>query len=430
MALYPVILCGGSGTRLWPASRADQPKQFLPLIGDQSSFQQTLLRLADLQAAELIIVTGLGHKDRVREQVAALGLRATVLIEPEARDSAPAVAAAAGYVQAKDPDGIVLMLAADHHVRDVPKFVAAARLGMAAAQAGYIATFGMHPDHPATGYGYIQPGREISSGTFEVAAFVEKPSAELAGAYLAKGYVWNSGNFAFLAKTLMAEFDAFDPATAAAARAAVKTARRDGDQVFLDPKAFGQTTKTSLDYAVMEKTTKAAVVPAAFGWSDLGAWDAIWEACARDGDGNALMGDVQCLDTRNSLVRANGVFVGVIGVEDLAIIAEADAVLVCRRQDSQRVKLLVDALKAQGRSIASQHGDRQILLQADGVRVTKLECAPGQTGQIPAGAYQVLSGALVLKTGEALTKTMQGQCDQPIDFTTETGCLLLLTGWS
>ena len=430
MALYPVILCGGSGTRLWPASRADRPKQFLPLISDQSSFQQTLLRLADLQAAELIIVTGLGHKAMVREQVAALGLRATILIEPEARDSAPAVAAATAYVQAKDPDGVVLMLAADHHVRDVPKFVAAARLGMTAARAGYITTFGMRPDHPATGYGYIQLGKEISSGTFEVAAFVEKPSADVAGAYLAKGYVWNSGNFAFLAKTLMAEFDAFDPATAKAARAAVKAARRDGDQVFLDAKAFGQTTKKSLDYAVMEKTTKAAVVPAAFGWSDLGAWDAIWDASAHDLDGNALMGDVQCLDTRNALVRANGVFVGVVGVEDLAIIAEPDAVLVCRRQDSQRVKLLVDALKAQGRSIASQHGDRQTLLQTDGVKVTKLERAPGQTGQIPAGAYQVLSGSLVLRGSQVLTKAMQGQCDQPIDFTTETGCLLLLTSWS
>ena len=430
MALYPVILCGGSGTRLWPASRADLPKQFLPLISDQSSFQQTLLRLADLQAAELIIVTGLGHKAMVREQVAALGLRATILIEPEARDSAPAVAAATADVQAQAPDGLVLMLAADHHVRDVPKFVAAARLGMTAAQAGYITTFGMRPDHPATGYGYIQPGKEISSGTFEVAAFVEKPSAEVAGAYLAKGYVWNSGNFAFLAKTLMAEFEAFDPATAMAARAAVKAARRDGDQVFLDAGAFGQTTKKSLDYAVMEKTTKAAVVPAAFGWSDLGAWDAIWDASAHDLDGNALMGDVQCLDTRNTLVRANGVFVGVVGVEDLAIIAEPDAVLVCRRQDSQRVKLLVDALKAQGRSIASQHGDRQTLLQVDGVKVTKLERAPGQTGQIPAGAYQVLSGSLVLRGSQVLTKAMQGQCDQPIDFTTETGCLLLLTGWS
>jgi mannose-1-phosphate guanylyltransferase len=366
----------------------------------------------------------------VREQVAALGLTATILIEPEARDSAPAVAAAAAYVQARDPDGIVLMLAADHHVRDVPKFVAAARLGMTAAQAGYITTFGMRPDHPATGYGYIQPGKEISSGTFEVAAFVEKPSAEVAGAYLARGYVWNSGNFAFLAKTLMAEFEAFDRATAKAARAAVKAARRDGDQVFLDAEAFGQTSKTSLDYAVMEKTNKAAVVPAAFGWSDLGAWDAIWDASAHDLDGNALMGDVQCLDTRNTLVRANGLFVGVVGVEDLAIIAEADAVLVCRRQDSQRVKLLVDALKAQGRSIASRHGDSQTLLKADGVRVTKLETVPGQTGQIPTGAYQVLSGALVLKGGQVLTKTMQGQCDQPIDFTTETGCLLLLTDWS
>jgi mannose-1-phosphate guanylyltransferase len=430
MALYPVILCGGAGTRLWPASRADRPKQFLPLVGARSSFQQTLLRLADLHPAEIIIVSGLAHSDLVREQVGGLGLTATVIIEPEARDSAPAVAAAAAYVQAKAPDAVVLMLAADHHVRDVPRFVAAARLGMAAAQSGYIATFGMTPDHPATGYGYIQPGSEVLPGTFKVAAFVEKPPLDLAKAYLAKGYVWNSGNFAFLAKTLMDEFDALDPATARAARASVEGARHQDDQVFLDAKAFAQTTRKSLDYAIMEKTQKAAVVPASFGWSDLGSWDAIWQASAHNGDGNAIMGDVQCLDSRNTLVRANGMFVGVVGVDDLAIIAEGDAVLVCRRQDSQKVKALVDALTAQGRSMVRQQGSGQTLLHGGGVCVTRLERAPGQGGQIPAGAYQVLQGAIELESGQVLVAAAQGQCDQTMAFTTKTGCLILLTQWS
>jgi mannose-1-phosphate guanylyltransferase len=430
MALYPVILCGGAGTRLWPASRADRPKQFQPLVGDRSSFQQTLQRLEGLAPEELIVVTGQAHLAMVQEQVDALGLTATVIIEPEARDSAPAIAAAAAYVQAKDPGGIVLMLAADHHVRDVHEFVAAARLGIAAAHAGYIATFGIRPDHPATGYGYIQPGEQVLPGTFQVAAFVEKPSLEVAKAYLAKDYVWNSGNFAFAAKTLMGEFEAFAPAIAEAARQAVAQARRDGDQVFLDADAFGKATKTSLDYAVMEKTTKAAVVPADFGWSDLGAWEAIWQVSARDGDGNALMGDVLALDSRNTLVRANGLFVGAIGVEDLAIVAEGDAVLVCRRQDSQAVKAMVDTLKAQGRSLAYRHLGDQSLLRQDGIQVSRLAVAPGQTGEIPAGHYLVLQGALTLETGETLDRAAHGVFDQPVEFSSPTGCLLLLTTWS
>ena len=435
--LYPVILCGGAGTRLWPASRADRPKQFLPLLGPLSSFQETLLRLEGLNGAAPIIVTGLAHKDQVLAQVAQLGIEVTVIIEPQARDSAPAVAAATAYVQQQDPDGIVLMLAADHHVRDVPGFSAAVIIGAAAARQGYIATFGITPDHPATGYGYIQPGAPVMPGVFAVAAFVEKPKIEIAKTYLAQNYVWNSGNFAFQAKTLMAEFEAFDPATAKAAKASVAKARRHDNQVFLDADAFEQTTKKSLDYAVMEKTAKAAVVPAAFGWSDLGAWDAIWEASDRDEAGNACIGDVQLINTHNSLVRANGIFVGVIGVDDLAIVAEADAVLICRRQDSQQVKALVDDLKAQGRPMALRHGvdvalraGVQTVLTQGAVTVLRLDLDAGQSGQLPIGSYQILQGELTLNNGLSLKVGTQGHCDRPSDFTAQTPALILLTVWA
>jgi mannose-1-phosphate guanylyltransferase len=353
------------------------------------------------------------------------------ILEPQGRNTAPAIAAAAITInQQYGPEAVMLFLTADHLIADVKAFTQAVQTAVKLAESGKVTTFGIKPDHPATGYGYIQPGKAISSGIFEVAAFVEKPSLEVAKAYLAKGYVWNSGNFAFAAKTLMGEFEAFAPAIADAVRKAVAWARREGDQVFLDADAFGKATKTSLDYAVMEKTTKAAVVPADFGWSDLGAWEAIWQVSARDGDGNALMGDVLALDSRNTLVRANGLFVGAIGVEDLAIVAEGDAVLVCRRQDSQAVKAMVDTLKAQGRSLAYRHLGDQSLLRQDGIQVSRLAVAPGQTGEIPAGHYLVLQGALTLETGETLDRAAHGVFDQPVGFSSLTGCLLLLTAWS
>ena len=429
VAIYPVILCGGAGTRLWPSSRADRPKQFLPLVDALSSFQQTLVRLADADCAQPVIVTGAGQAHHVHEQLAALGLRATVIIEPEARDSAPAVAAAAAFVLERDPDGIVLMLAADHHVGDVPAFVRAVGVASAAAAQGYIATFGVTPDHPATGFGYIKPGRPVMDGVFEVAAFVEKPQADVAARYVADGYFWNSGNFAFKASVLIGELEVFDPATAAAARACVALAVREGDEVRLDPEAFAQTTRKSLDYAVMEKTAKAVVAPSSFDWSDLGAWDAIWTASARDAQGNAAFGDVRILDSRNSLIHTSGRFVGVIGLDDLVVVAEDDAVLVCRRDNSQSVKTLVDGLKAEGRAIASRHGSGLLLSEA-GAQVSILRLAAGALASLEAGSCQVLSGEIKPDDGTLLTAGGHVRSDAAFVVIAQSDAVLLVTVWT
>lgn len=399
-AIYPVILCGGSGTRLWPASRSDQPKQFLKLVGDRSSFQETVLRVKDIPGvAEVVVVTGEAMVGFVAEQTAEIGAWTTILVEPEARDSAPAVAAAAAYVERQDPNGVVLMLAADHHISEPEIFQQAALTAAEAAEQGLIVTFGVQPTVPATGFGYIRPGAPLLDGSVrEVAAFVEKPDQATAERYLLEGYLWNSGNFAFKAATLLAEFEAFEPTVAAAAKACAALLELEAGIGRLDREAFAQAKKISLDYAVMERTTKAAVVPAAFAWSDLGAWDAIWEASVRDGEGNAQDGDVDLHGATNVLVRTTGPYVGVIGVSDIVVVVEPDAVLVCHRKDSQAVKTLVDGLKAKGRSIASrksaQPNGTETLVSTDGFDVELRRAPAGETFGLPASTVQLLEGVL------------------------------------
>ncbi len=399
-AIYPVILCGGSGTRLWPASRSDQPKQFLKLVGDLSSFQETVLRVKDIPGvAEVVVVTGEAMVQFVAEQTAEIGAWATILVEPEARDSAPAVAAAAAYVQAQDPTGVVLMLAADHHIAQPEIFQQAALTAAKAAEQGYIVTFGVQPTVPATGFGYIRPGAPLLDGSVhEVAAFVEKPDQATAERYLLEGYLWNSGNFAFQAATLLGEFEAFEPTVAAAAKACVAGLEFEAGIGRLDRDAFAQAKKISLDYAIMERTQKAAVAPAAFAWSDLGAWDAIWEASTRDGDGNAQAGDVDLHGSSNVLVRSTGPYVGVIGVNDIVVVAEPDAVLVCHRKDSQAVKTLVDGLKAKGRSIASRKSaspnGTETLVSTDGFDVELRRAPAGEALALPVSTVQLLEGVI------------------------------------
>ena len=399
-AIYPVILCGGSGTRLWPASRSDQPKQFLKLVGDRSSFQETVLRVRDLPGvAEIVVVTGEAMVGFVAEQTAEIGTWVTILVEPEARDSAPAVAAAAAYVQGLDPDGVVLMLAADHHVADPEVFGEAAVIAAKAAEHDLIVTFGVKPTVPATGFGYIRPGAPLLDGSVrEVAAFVEKPDRVTAERYLLEGYLWNSGNFAFKASTLLGEFEAFEPSVAEAAKACAQLLKLEAGVGRLDREAFGRAAKISLDYAVMERTTKAAVAPAAFAWSDLGAWDAIWEASDRDHAGNASDGDVDLHNATNVLVRTTGPYVGVIGVSDIVVVAEPDAVLVCHRNDSQAVKALVDGLKAKGRSIALRKSaapnGTETLVSTDGFDVELRRVPAGETIALPISTVQVLEGVV------------------------------------
>jgi mannose-1-phosphate guanylyltransferase/mannose-6-phosphate isomerase len=435
-AIYPVILCGGSGTRLWPASRADRPKQFLKLIGDRSSFQDTILRVMDLPGAdEIVVVTGPAMAELVERQARELGVKLTVIIEPEARDSAPAIAAAAAYVQSLSPDGVMLMLAADHHIAEPEIFRQAAMTAVEAARTGLIVTFGVAPTSPATGFGYIKPGDSLPGGVMAVAAFVEKPDLATAKTYVADGYYWNSGNFAFTAATLLDEFAAFEPAIRDGAIESVVQGRRDGVRLHLDREAFGTTTKTSLDYAVMERTTRAAVAPAAFTWSDLGAWDAIWEASIRDVEGNAASGDIHLIQTKNVLARSSGPFVGAIGVEDLLIIAEPDAVLVCRRDDAQAVKTLVDVLKAGGRDIAHRHAiafsggvERQPVTSTAGAVVQLWRLEAGATVELPVGSIQMLDGALVAG-GQTFEAGARQELASPTSVTASLAASVLVTIW-
>jgi len=344
LALHPVVLCGGSGTRLWPASRPGRPKQFLPLTGPNSSFQETLLRLRGLGAETPIVVTGPAMADEARAQAKIVGVEPVLLVEPEPRNSGPAAAAAAAYVRSVDPDGVVLLLAADHHVGEPEKFCKAARLAAQAAEAGRIVTFGVKPDRPATGYGYILPGEPLSEGVFAVQAFVEKPDLETAKRYLSEGRLWNSGNFCFRADVLLSEMASFEPAMAEAAEAAVRDAARDDGVVRLDQQAFGRAPAKSIDYAVMEHTRRAAVVMADFTWSDLGAWPAFRDAGERDANGNAVTGETRLVDVKNSLIRSDGPLVAAIGVEGLAIIVDGDSVLVCPLDRAEEVKAIAESL--------------------------------------------------------------------------------------
>ncbi|HYG27661.1 MAG TPA: sugar phosphate nucleotidyltransferase [Caulobacteraceae bacterium] len=349
MALHPVVLCGGSGTRLWPASRQGRPKQFLPLIGPNSSFQETLLRLRGLAAETPLIVTGAEMTEAAWAQASAIGVEPVLLVEPSPRNSGPAAAAAAAFVRDLDPEGIVLLLAADHHIGQPEKFVAATQLAARAARGGRIVTFGIKPTHPASGYGYIKPGPASGEGVFAVESFVEKPDAETAAGYIREGRLWNSGNFCFRADVLLEEMAAFEPAIYEAALASVRAASREAALVHLDPAAFEAAPARSIDHAVMERTQRAAVVPGDFSWSDLGAWSAIREASATDADGNVVAGEAVLREVRGSLVRTDGPIVTAIGVENLAIIVDGEAVLVCPLDRAEEVKALVEGLAPERR---------------------------------------------------------------------------------
>jgi mannose-1-phosphate guanylyltransferase/mannose-6-phosphate isomerase len=279
--IRPVILSGGAGTRLWPASRESLPKQFLKLLGERSTLQETLLRVSEQKVfGKPVIVANHAYRFLVREQLEEIGMDADIILEPARRDSGPAIAAAAQWVAKTKPDALVLVLAADHVVRKPKQFFAVCKKARAAAKKGSIVTFGIKPDHPATGYGYIRPGKAIANAApaRAVEAFVEKPDAKTAAKYLKKKYLWNSGNFMFRADVLLEEYGKHDVATVAAAKDAIEKAGTDLGFLLLDESSFKRTTKKSIDYAVMEKTKRAAVIPADYGWSDFGGWSAAWIA--------------------------------------------------------------------------------------------------------------------------------------------------------
>ncbi|MCA6126092.1 mannose-1-phosphate guanylyltransferase/mannose-6-phosphate isomerase [Bradyrhizobium sp. WSM 1704] len=354
--IIPLIMCGGAGTRLWPASREVHPKQFLSLFGARSTFQETLLRVSDAATFErAIVITNEAYRFMVLEQLAEIGLEADVLLEPMRRDSGPAIAAGAAFAQSRDPDAIVLALAADHLVRDTQAFVAACREGLAAAEQGRIVTFGVRPERPATEYGYINPGDVVTGEVRAVARFVEKPDAATAAGYIDAGYLWNSGNFMFRASMLLDEYRNVDADSVASVEEAVTNAARDLGFVKLDAASFAAAKAISIDYAVMEKTSHAAVVPVACGWSDIGSWRQVWELSDKDSQGNAARGAAVFEDSRNCNVATDRALVALEGVDDLVVVATQDAVLVSRQKDAGGLKRLVAKLKVTAPEVTESH---------------------------------------------------------------------------
>ena len=356
--IVPVIMCGGAGTRLWPVSRESMPKQFVSLVGPGSTFQQVLGRISDPELfARPIVITNAEFRFVVAEQLRERGIAADIVLEPMRRDSGPAVAVSAVLAAQRDREALVLVLAADHVVRKPDQFREACQRAAAAAAEGRIVTFGIEPTYPATHYGYIRPGAKLNGASVHaVEAFVEKPDAATAAGYVADRYLWNSGNFLFHATTMLGEIERFEPAMAEAAKAAVDGLTRDLDFLRLAAEPFAQAPKKSIDYAVMERTRLAAVVPADLGWSDVGSWSTVWDVLDHDQAGNATDGPVVMLDSHNSLVRSEEpVLTTVVGLDDVIVVSTADAVLVSARAKAEQVKTLVEQLKANNHRAAVEH---------------------------------------------------------------------------
>ncbi len=386
--MIPVVLCGGAGTRLWPVSRTQLPKQFLPMVSDRSMFQDTVLRASRLpQVSSSVIVCRDEHRFLVAEQLHAAGLeRGRILLEPLQRNTAPALAAAAVAIEAQEANAIMLVLPADHLIRDEAAFAAAAAAAATAAAAGYLVTFGIVPDRPETGYGYIERAGEMPpGGCFHVSRFVEKPDLRTATSLVASGLLWNSGMFVMSAKRYLEELGRLRPDILKAAQAAWLARVEDLDFSRLDAAAFGACPAESIDYAVMERTGKAAVVPVNMGWSDVGSWASLWETSAKDDAGNALRGDVDLHDTRNSYVRADSRLVSVSGLDDVIVVETGDAVLVTHRDNAQSVKEAVARLAHARRAEHLSHrrvyrpwGYYEGLDEGEHYQVKRLMVKPGE----------------------------------------------------
>ncbi|MFK4809054.1 mannose-1-phosphate guanylyltransferase/mannose-6-phosphate isomerase [Devosia sp. ZW T5_3] len=388
--IVPVILAGGQGTRLWPMSRAARPKQFIELMGNRSLYQRTLERLAgsDRYGAP-IVVTNADYRFMAAEQAQEVGVTpGAILLEPVARNTAVAIAATAYFVLDTDPEAVLHILASDHAISADAEYYGAVGAAEAAARAGWLVTFGIVPTRPETGYGYIAVGETLPTGASQVGRFVEKPDLATAERFLTEGgYVWNSGMFMITAKTFIEECEALAPETAAAARQAVDLARSDLDFVRLDPGAFEAAPSISVDYAIFERTTKAAVLPVRFAWSDLGSWDAVWGAHARDNDGNVVRGSALLSRTSNSMVLTDGAHVVVDGLDDVAVIASQDAIFVGRLSQAQQVGGLVKQLKADPATVALTEthktayrpwGGYSSVLMAERFQVKRLFVKPGK----------------------------------------------------
>ena len=354
--MIPVILSGGSGTRLWPLSRGAYPKQFLPLVGEKTMVQETVLRLKGIDNLQApIAVCNEGHRFMMAEQLWEIDAQPdAILLEPVGKNTAPAVALAA--LAAKNPDDILLVLPADHVIDNVLAFQQAVVKASQLAEEGFLVTFGIVPTAAETGYGYIKRAAEKIADAFKVAEFVEKPDAVIAQGYVDSGdYYWNSGMFAFKAGRYLEELEKFSPEMLSCCRQAFAQAKTDADFVRIDKELFTHCPSDSIDYAVMEKTDKAVVIPLDADWSDVGSWSALWEVTDKDPFGNALTGDVLALDTSNSFIHAENKLVAVIGVQDLVVVETDDAVMVAPKDRVQDVKKIVARLKQEQRVEANLH---------------------------------------------------------------------------
>lgn len=386
--IIPVILSGGTGSRLWPLSRETYPKQFWPLTGPETMLAATALRASGPGFAPPIIVCNEAHRFLAAEQLRAAKVAgARILLEPNGRNSAPAVAAAAALAQESHPGAVLWIMPADSAIADVPALHAALAQAVVAAEMGRIVTFGMRPTAPETGFGYIESGAALDGapGVMALERFVEKPDAATAQRFLDGGrHLWNSGMFVAQASTLLRELEQFAPEVMTAVKAAIACAGRDLDFVRLDAASFAAAPSISIDYAVMERTSNAAVVPAALGWSDVGSWDALWQIADKDAQGNHAEGPVHLVGARNCYVRSEGLLTGVVGLEDAVLVVTDDAVLALHRDHAQDVKKLVEQLRASGLKQATEHrrmyrpwGHYEGLIQGSRFQVKQISVRPG-----------------------------------------------------
>lgn len=417
--LIPVILSGGTGSRLWPLSRASFPKQFWPLVTEHSLFQDTALRSMGAGFAKPIIVCNEEHRFLIAEQLREIGaMEASILLEPQGRNSAPAITAAALLAAEHAPDSVLWMMAADAAIKDNAALQKALVKGYRAAKAGYIVTFGIQPTTAETGYGYIETSTEMAGlpGVNGIARFLEKPNLAAATAMLkAGGYLWNSGMFMFTAKTLLEEMILHAPEVVETVRKAFKERKEDMDFIRLDKEAFCACPDISIDYAVAERTKRAVVVPCDIGWSDVGSWSALWEMGTKDVGGNVIHGDVLLEEAQNCYVRSDDMLTAVVGLEDAVIISTEDAVLAVHRDHAQDVKKIVDRLKAVKRDVGSTHnrcyrpwGFYESLTLNDRFQVKRIVVKPGNKLSLQkhfhrAEHWVVVAGtALVHRDGEEI----------------------------
>ena len=350
MTIIPVILSGGAGTRLWPLSWGDHPKQFLKLVSDKTMIQETLLRLKGLDISDPIVSCGVDHRFLVAQQLGELGVKPTILLEPMAKNTAPAIAAACCAAMKQDKDAVVVVLPSDHVIKDVEVFQTSVMTAAGLAEKGHLVTFGIVPTFPATGYGYVKGGEHVAHHVYSLDKFVEKPCLEKAQEYLASGeYSWNSGMFVFKASSFIEELKVHNPEMAKFSIEAFEKAVVDADFIRLDKDAFDQIKGDSIDYAVMEKTSKGMIVKLNAGWDDVGSWSALYDISNKDGNMNVVKGDVIALDTTSSYIRGGKRTIATIGLDNIVVVDSDDSLLIAAKGKIQDVKKVAELIKARNK---------------------------------------------------------------------------------